>query len=433
MAREAFVTLVVGARYRRLYDRHVRDTHERLARRTGRPLVVLDEDALPPSRVDHPHPSWRKLRIFEAERTRAFDRLCWLDADVVAMDGAPDPLEVPGAGWLAVDNDAFGDPVQAAADREWHWTCPPERAPRRLINTGVMVLEREPHAPLLRAVHDAWTGRWDQGPLSFHLQACAGRFGSPDLNRVVVHHLAAHGFGRRGLRSLVERPGLVHFAADAWAPASYLAYVAAADAGDRAARRALERRAERTAPWGALWYRVRRHLRHHPEGPAAAARRRRDRWALARALRRCPRLLLSPHATTAVGAVAVDVSAAMDAADACLSERAALTVARDLEEVVTENVLERLPDPQRVPHLERCARALRPGGRLQVAVATGMADGPRAFREAMRRAYTLSEETLAELGGVAGLRGARVRRGGELRVGGSRRRLPPSYAVLSWP
>ncbi|MEZ4338566.1 MAG: hypothetical protein R3B82_18245 [Sandaracinaceae bacterium] len=266
--KDAFVTLIVGERYQRFYDRVIRPSHERLAARSGRPLVVLRAPIA--GGFPHAHPSWQKLRIFEAPELAGYDRLCWLDADLYAMREAPDPFEHARDGWLAVDNDTCGSPAQAALDRLWHWPAKAAAIPDRLVNTGLFVVHRELHAALFRAVHDGWGGRWDQGPLSFHLQALEGHLASSDLNRVVVHVLADAGFGPRGLRALVERPGLVHFAAASALRGPALDYVVAADEGRRAVLRELELRSLRDAlVWAGnrRWVAARRRARDRAAGP----------------------------------------------------------------------------------------------------------------------------------------------------------------------
>src|SRR5690606_17121348 len=110
--------------------------------------------------------------------------------------GAPSPFELADDGWLSVDNNTCASPEQAWLDAQWYWFVPPAHRPATLINTGLFVVSREAHAPLLALAHDHYAGRWDQGPLSYHLlEGPPRRLASPSLNYVLVHHLSAHGFG----------------------------------------------------------------------------------------------------------------------------------------------------------------------------------------------------------------------------------------------
>lgn len=428
--REAFVTLVDGEAYTRWYRQHVFPAHQRFARLHGRPLVVL-EGRLPDCGVAHPHPSWDKLRVFEAEATRPFERLCWLDADLFTMRGAPDPFAQAEEGWVAVDNDTYGSPAQAAQDREWSWFLPPGEAPPWLVNTGFFVVERERHAALLGAVFRHWGGRWDQGPCSFHLHAAPpGKKASPVFNRVVLHHLARFGHGPRALRSLVDPPGFIHFVgASVVGSPVYLPYVAAADAADFGARRALEaRQLETLASWGLKRRLLDASQRAATRWPLAARGLRLRR--LARALTRTPRLLVTPHRSVEAGWVCVDVASGarleekftrgelFPARDA----REALGAGRGLEAVRLEHLVERLPEPERPGLLDAAARALRPGGRLTVLAATPVLDAPEAFARAANRRLHLEAGGLGSLARAVGLPGARVSGDG----------APRSHEVLTW-
>ncbi|MCA3015200.1 MAG: hypothetical protein INH41_22660 [Myxococcaceae bacterium] len=438
---EAFVTLVAGDAYARWYRQHVFPSHQRFARLHGRPLVVL-EGRLPPCGVDHPHPSWDKLRVFEASQTRPYERLCWLDADLFTMRGAPDPFAQVDEGWLAVDNDTYGVPAQATQDREWSWFLPPPEVPPWLVNTGFFVVERERHGGLFGNVFRHWGGRWDQGPCSFHLHGCRPGTKAPAVfNRVVLHHLARFGHGPASLRTLVDPPGFIHFVgASVVKSPVYLRFVAAADDGDARAQRRLEAlQLETVVSWG-----VKRRLldgaaRVSERLPGVAGALARHR--LARALQRTPRLLVSPHRSVADGWVSVDV-----ASRAGLEEKfsrgllspigdaaEALAQGRALDEVRLEHVLERLDAPLRPAVLEAAARALAPGGRLTVLAATFVVDAPAAFAATANRRLHLGATALADAAAAAGLSGARVEgEGARLGEGPGAPRAPRSHQVLTW-
>jgi hypothetical protein len=438
---EAFVTLVAGEAYARWYRRNVFPSHQRFAKLHGRPLVVL-EGRLPPCGVEHPHPSWDKLRIFEAEATRPFERLCWLDADLFTMRGAPDPFAQAEEGWVAVDNNTYGSPSQAVQDREWSWFLPPGEAPPWLINTGFFVVERSRHAEMMGAVFRHWGGRWDQGPFSFHLQSCApGKRVSAVFNRVVLHHLARFGHGPPALRSLVDPPGFVHFVgASVVRDPVYLPFVAAADEADVAARRRLEARQLGTqVSWGLKrrLLEVSGRAADRLPGMARALRLRR----LGAALRRTPRLLVTPHRTVAEGWVGVDVSSGagleekfgsgelLPVADAA----EALEAGRGLHEVQFEHVLERLPATARAGLLERAARALVPGGCLTVLAATPVVDAPEGFARAANRRLHLGAGELSDAARAAGLVGAHVQgEGARVGEGPAAPGAPRSHDVLRW-
>ena len=445
MARRALVTVVVGDGYRRFYDAHIRAGHERFARQLGCPLVVLGRRLSSESSVDHPHASWEKVKILEEPELAGFDRLCWIDADVVVIGEPPDPFALAEQGWLAVDDDTYGVAAQAALGRRWWYGFLPESAwPERVINTGLFVVGRE-HAPVLRAVLDAYGGRWDQGPLSYHLLGTpGGTLGPADLNRLVVHHLGVRGYGPRSMRELVGRAGLLHFAASsAMRTPDYLAWAEAAAEG-REVGLALEARASLRA----LRYAIERPLRaraeaflaRHPSlvgrvlapaldariprlGPALASVGAWQAHVLAEALAHTPRLLVSRAQEAFPGWVTVDpvtpmlsgtsnrkFGAAEEAVMTRLDALAAVEArpARSLEAMIVLGTLEALDAHERVPFLRACRHATRgPVTLLVAAPTTPRVTDPRLATQLARR-HALERAPLEALLREAGLR-ARVR------------------------
>ena len=151
--------------------------------------------------------------------------------------------------------------------------------------------------------------------------------------------------------------------------------------------------------------------------------------------------MLSPHRTVERGWTSVDVVSgdasqekfAGGALGPSLPALAALAVARDLEGVVLENVLEVAPVAEQVPLLEAAARALAPGGMLQALVAGPVAEGPADFVRAANRRLHLEAAAVRSLAGSAGLRGFEVlSEGGVLELGDSRRRVPHAHTLLRW-
>jgi hypothetical protein len=441
MERRALVTVVVGDGYRRFYDAHIRPGHERYARQLGCPLVVIARPLRSESDVDHPHASWEKVKILEEPELARFDRLCWIDADVVVIGEPPDPFALARDGWLAVDDDTYGEPAQAELGRRWWYGFLPERAwPERVINTGLFVVHRG-HVALLRGVLDAYGGRWDQGPLSYHLLGTpGGTLGPSDLNRLVIHHLSARGYGPRSMHELVGRAGLLHFAAaSAMRTPDYLAWAERAAEGRpigpslelRAALRALRYAVERPAR---AWVEV--SLARHPTlvrrvlapalderiprlGPALASVAAWQEHVLDAALAEQPRLIvsraqeaypgwvtvdpvtpmLSGTSNRKFGATAAAVMTRLDALRAVQSRPAG-----SLESVVVLGTLEALPELERVPFLRACRRASRGELTLLVAAPTLASPPDERFAELLSRRHALDEGALRSLLDAAGLR-----------------------------
>jgi hypothetical protein len=470
MERRALVTVVIGEGYRRFYDTHIRPGHERLARQLACPLVVFTRPLHTRSDVDHPHASWEKVKILEEPELAAFDRLCWLDADLFVLGEPPDPFALAGDGWLAVDDDTYGDPAQAELGRRWWYGFLPEHAwPSIVINTGLFVVSRH-HQPLLRGVLDSYGGRWDQGPLSYHLLGEPdGTLGPSHLNRLVIHHLAHRGYGPRSMRELVGRAGMLHFAAaSAMRTPDYLAWAENAASG-----RMRDARLETRARLRALRYGLERPvraateawLRRHPRlvrhvlaptldgvvprlGPALASVPEWQEHVLDGALAQQPRLLVSRAQEAYPGWVTVDPVTPMlsgtsnrkfgAAAAAVMVRLDALRAVEtrapgSLASLIVLDALEALPVADQARFLRACRRACRGEVQLLVAAPT-VADAPSArFAALVRARHALDREDLLALLDRAGIE-ARVRSTDDeaVRIEGLGQRPPRGHWLVAF-
>jgi hypothetical protein len=181
----ALVTIALGDRHRALFDRHFRAALEAYARRIGVPLVVferpLDDSPLAATRSV----AWQKLLILEQPETRAFERVTWVDSDVLVTTSSENVMEaVPPGRWGGVAEEQAGTPRretrQVTASRGL-----PDVA--LLLNTGVLVLERAAHAEALRQVYET-----DVARRARYEQADRGWFEEPFLSAALL----AQGPGR---------------------------------------------------------------------------------------------------------------------------------------------------------------------------------------------------------------------------------------------
>jgi hypothetical protein len=381
------------------------------------------------------------VKVLEEPELAGYDRLCWIDADIVVIGEPPDPFALAGDGWLAVDDDTYGEPGQGALGRRWWYGFLPEPAwPGIVINTGLFVVHRG-HAPVLRGVLDAYGGRWDQGPLSYHLLGTpGGTLGPSDLNRLVIHHLSARGYGPGAMHELVGRSGLLHFAAaSAMRTPDYLAWAEAAAAG-----RPIDRRLELRAGLRALRYAVERPARawveaslaRHPRlvrellapaldrrvprlGPALASVSAWQEHVLDVALREQPRLLVSRSQEAYPGWVTVDPVTPMlsgtsnrkfgATAQAVTTRLEALRAVQtrapgSLASLLVLGTLEALAPDERVPFLLACRRACRGEVRLLVAAPEMAGEVDGGFAAQLARRHALDEPGLRALLDTAGLR-----------------------------
>ncbi len=88
----ALVTIVIGDRYREIYDRYIRARFERYAARHGYDLKVIDQPIL-----DLPGKkfTWQKLCMAHVPWFRDYDRMAVLDSDIFIARDAPPLPEVP--------------------------------------------------------------------------------------------------------------------------------------------------------------------------------------------------------------------------------------------------------------------------------------------------------------------------------------------------
>lgn len=92
-ARAALVTVLIGETYARVWDRLCRPTWADYAGRLGYDLIVI-RDRLDPQ--DTRSPAWQKLLILDQPWSRRYERIVWLDSDILIAKGAPDILRHAG-------------------------------------------------------------------------------------------------------------------------------------------------------------------------------------------------------------------------------------------------------------------------------------------------------------------------------------------------
>jgi hypothetical protein len=139
----AVCTLVIGERFQELFSKYSEQSFRAYARDHAYDLFVFDKPF-----ADLPGKSfaWQKLLLLDQSALRGFNRIIWLDADIIIKRGAP-ALEVPpGKLGHALERPFTGDV------RSWYeyFSLPP--APE-VVQTGVLSLEHA-HAPILRSALD---------------------------------------------------------------------------------------------------------------------------------------------------------------------------------------------------------------------------------------------------------------------------------------
>ncbi len=191
---KAIVTLTVGAGLRERWERVCAPGWRAYAERHGYDLLVLDRPLDGSRRARERSPAWQKCLIAGQEFAAAYERLVWIDADVLINPDAPCVVEgVPAGRVGAVDEYATPDPeghARALATLYAHWdatatTYVPNPRPHdyyeasglppfdHVVQTGVLVLEAG-HREILERVYDRFEERgvgwnYEMRPLSAEL------------------------------------------------------------------------------------------------------------------------------------------------------------------------------------------------------------------------------------------------------------------------
>jgi hypothetical protein len=195
VSRTAIVTLAVGARHRSLWHAHCKRNWEAYATRHGYDVICIDQPLDHSERAGERSPTWQKCLILGQPFANSYERIVWMDSDVLINPAAPPlvdgvPLDRVGA------VDEYATPTrelyrQSLQKLYRHWEAngisfnrnetPAEfyaafglpACHTSVVQPGVLVLSPQHHRDLLERVYsyeerggDLW-GEWR--PLSFEL------------------------------------------------------------------------------------------------------------------------------------------------------------------------------------------------------------------------------------------------------------------------
>jgi len=137
----AVCTLVVGNRFERLFRDYVFTSWQTYCRSHGYELVVFRK----PLTESRKSLAWQKLFILRQPELSQFEKIIWLDSDIVITLKSP-PIEVP-AGRIGYTVDA--PRFQSVADWYAQFNLPPAN---EVVQTGVICLEHQHDEVLQRAL-----------------------------------------------------------------------------------------------------------------------------------------------------------------------------------------------------------------------------------------------------------------------------------------
>ena len=174
--RVAVCTLVVGERFERLFDEFSARSWQRYCQSHGYQLFVFRK---PFAELPGKSFAWQKLFLLDQPELKDFDKIVWLDADIIIAENAP-PLEVPPGKLGYVLEAPFTGSVES-----WYalFSLPP--APE-IVQTGVLCLERAHQAILRHAQTYPETVMYEMPALSWCIsQAGIGYHLDPRFNALL--------------------------------------------------------------------------------------------------------------------------------------------------------------------------------------------------------------------------------------------------------
>ena len=202
MARQALVTLAIGADYAERFERDCRAGWTAYAKRHGFDLVVITDPLDMSERARNRSPAWQKCLVLGAPQVADYDRVVWVDADVCINPSAPSILDgVPPERIGAIDEHSFPTPAARQAILEtivsvapesgeadkafwrawrdpgaWHAYAGLPLGQAHIVQTGVLVLSPKHHRSLLEHVYHRYEDRgsksfnYEMRPLSHEVQ-----------------------------------------------------------------------------------------------------------------------------------------------------------------------------------------------------------------------------------------------------------------------
>jgi hypothetical protein len=198
----AIVTLVIGEVYASSWKAISEPGWRAYCERHGYDLMAIDQPLDSSARAKSRSPAWQKCLVLEPSIAADYERVVWVDSDLLINPTAPAVTSgVPAEKIGAVDEHSFPtadsrqriikglvaywqgvDPAVARNWRtfldpaEWHAMAGLPKRHRHIVQTGVMVLSPQYHRDLLRSVYETYEDvggepmNYEMRPLSFAIQ-----------------------------------------------------------------------------------------------------------------------------------------------------------------------------------------------------------------------------------------------------------------------
>jgi hypothetical protein len=202
MMKNALVTLAVGRDYDERFERLCRPNWTAYAERHGLDLLVFKHSLDESTRAQGRSPAWQKCLILGVPEIARYERVAWVDSDIIVNPAGPSLFDAVPAERIGVtDEHAFPHPeirqallrkiIESVPDAgemnkrfwrawqnpsAWHEYSGLPGGQKHIVQTGVMVLSPKHHRALLEHVYHAYEDRgskafnYEMRPLSHEIQ-----------------------------------------------------------------------------------------------------------------------------------------------------------------------------------------------------------------------------------------------------------------------
>ena len=194
--KKVIVTLNIGQQYQNAWRKTCRRGWQAYCERHGYELINLEKRLDISERANNRSPAWQKLLILSQDWSKDYDRVVWVDSDVLINPTAPSIIEdVPEEKIGCVDELTYPTPndrkmiiaakraSETDGDAELFHTCVglPAGGHSAIVQTGVMALSPKYHRELFEHTYNAYE---DPGP-GFYYEM---RFLSHEIQKAAVQH-----------------------------------------------------------------------------------------------------------------------------------------------------------------------------------------------------------------------------------------------------
>lgn len=210
--RLAIVTMAIGDKYLRFYDKTFRKSQERYAKGLGIDFKVVTDMVVPSPK----HPSWQKLLLFTLPDFSDRQSLLFMDADIYVTRHARDIFKAVGnRPWGIAKNNAYDLASLSITDQQLYLRCPASNRPSFVVNCGMFVVTpsyRDRFKSIFQSNEEQPC--YEQGPLSyFFLNENKGLVLDSEFNTIVISYLEAHGRGLSSVLQMYASSSFIHFTA----------------------------------------------------------------------------------------------------------------------------------------------------------------------------------------------------------------------------